>query len=107
VDSALHRKLYPKSWQWGTDTDFLAAILYVLQGANWQRVGGKGTRPKPVTRPVDTPVNKNKEPLTAAGLKQKQKAFNDELARRRAIKQEQRRVIKQDREQRRGGRMNG
>jgi len=105
----LHRKLYPKSWQWDThpELELLAAVLHSLQGANWQRGGGKGTRPKPVTRPVDTPVIKGKEPLTAAVLKTKKKAFNDELARRRAAKQEERRVIKQEREQRRGGLVNG
>jgi hypothetical protein len=81
--------------------------LLTLQGANWQRGGGKGARPKPITRPADTSVSKSKEPLTAAGLQKKRKAFDDELAKRRIAKQEQRRAVKQERERRRGGMVNG
>jgi hypothetical protein len=29
----------------------LAAVIDVLQGANWQRGGGKGPKPKPISRP--------------------------------------------------------
>jgi hypothetical protein len=98
ADSALYRSMYPKSWAWDMDTDLLSAILHTLQGANWQRGGGKGARPKPVQRPKDTPVRKDS--LTAAKLAEKRKVFDDELARRRAIKQEERRVKKQERARR-------
>lgn len=38
-----------------TDHEYLlAGILDLLAGANWQRGGGKGSRPKPVKRPGDT-----------------------------------------------------
>ena len=36
---------------WTADTHLLAAVLDALAGANWQRGGGKGGRPKPVRRP--------------------------------------------------------
>lgn len=36
---------------WGSTEHLLAGVFDVLQGANWQRSGGKGTRPKPLQRP--------------------------------------------------------
>lgn len=38
---------------WNVQTYLLAGILNALQGANWQRSGGKGTRPTPVQTPLD------------------------------------------------------
>lgn len=38
---------------WGDTEHLLAGIFDVLSGANWQRSGGKGPRPKPVKRPGD------------------------------------------------------
>lgn len=39
--------------RWSDTEHLLASILDVLAGANWQRGGGKGARPKPVKRPGD------------------------------------------------------
>lgn len=36
---------------WGSTEHLLAGMFDVLQGANWQRGGGKGTRPRPIERP--------------------------------------------------------
>lgn len=36
---------------WTLDTHLLASILHAVQGANWQRGGGKGKKPEPITRP--------------------------------------------------------
>ena len=36
---------------WKLEHHLLAGVLDALNAANWQRGGGKGTRPKPVTRP--------------------------------------------------------
>lgn len=36
---------------WSMNTHLLALIADVLAGANWQRGGGKGKRPKPIPRP--------------------------------------------------------
>ncbi len=36
---------------WGSTEHLLALAVDVLQGANWQRSGGKGQRPKPLPRP--------------------------------------------------------
>lgn len=49
--SAVTRYLYPESHGWGESEELLASILDVLQGANWQRSGGRGARPTPVKRP--------------------------------------------------------
>lgn len=38
---------------WDIDTHLLAGVLDALNGANWQRGGGKGAAPKPVPRPED------------------------------------------------------
>lgn len=58
------------------------AILFVLQGANWQRGGGKGAKPKRLKRPKDGPIEvKSSEELAA-----RKRAFDDELAQRRAAK---------------------
>lgn len=45
----LHRALDP-DWEWKNLQVFFASqALHTLQGANWQRGGGKGQRPKIVT----------------------------------------------------------
>ena len=49
--SAVARHLYPEVSGWGTSEELLASILDTLAGANWQRGGGKGQRPTPVSRP--------------------------------------------------------
>lgn len=36
---------------WSRTDQLLAAIVDVLNGANWQRGGGKGPKPKPLPRP--------------------------------------------------------
>lgn len=53
ADSALFRARHPDSWWWTPDHDFLSSILYTLQGANWQRAGGKGQTPSRIERPKD------------------------------------------------------
>jgi hypothetical protein len=39
--------------QWDMQSLLLRQILLTLQGANWQRSGGKGQRPKPIPLPDD------------------------------------------------------
>jgi hypothetical protein len=41
----------PQFRGWRIDTYLLAAVVDVLQAANYQRGGGKGARPDPVKRP--------------------------------------------------------
>jgi hypothetical protein len=36
---------------WRLEHHLMAMIIDLLAGANWQRGGGKGSRPKPVQRP--------------------------------------------------------
>lgn len=36
---------------WGLSEQLLAATLDTLRGANWQRSGGRGAKPKPIPRP--------------------------------------------------------
>ena len=37
--------------EWTLTDDLLGGVLHALLGANWQRGGGKGARPKPIQRP--------------------------------------------------------
>ncbi len=52
VDSALFRAMHPEDAVWGLKEQLLAVIADALHGANWQRSGGTGARPKPI-RPSD------------------------------------------------------
>lgn len=38
---------------WSPEAHLLAAAVDVLRAANWQRGGGKGSRPKPLDRPSE------------------------------------------------------
>lgn len=55
----MYRAINPRTWWWTPQVDFLAAILYSLQVANWQRGGGKGSKPKPVKRPTEVKAGRN------------------------------------------------
>lgn len=62
-------------------------ILHAVQGANWQRGGGKGNIPKRIERPNDRGETvTSREELVA-----KRQAHDAELARRRAVKQRRQR----------------
>lgn len=50
------RQVDPDGSAWSTAEHLLANIFDVLQGANWQRGGGKGRRPQRIPRPGDTPA---------------------------------------------------
>jgi hypothetical protein len=43
--------IYGETARWGPTEHLLASTLEALRGANWQRGGGKGSKPKPVQRP--------------------------------------------------------
>lgn len=45
------RRVLDETSPWGLPEQLLAAAVDALQAANWQRQGGKGTRPKPIPRP--------------------------------------------------------
>lgn len=49
--------------EWGVGEHLLAGIFDTLQGANYQRAGGKGPKPKPIPRPGEKSSDKQ---LTAA-----------------------------------------
>ena len=66
----MYRARKPQSWWVTPDLQILAGILYALEGANWQRGGGKGDKPRPMKFPED-----RKAPLKDS----------TELARRRAM----------------------
>jgi hypothetical protein len=79
ADSAYFRALHPKSWWWTPEIDFLSAILYTVQGANWQRSGGKGADPERITRPSDKP-----DAVTSSSdVVDRKQVLRDELARLR------------------------
>jgi hypothetical protein len=81
--SALFRAEHPKSWWWTPEADFLSAILFGIQLANWQRAGGKRSKPKPVQRPNDPPTNKY-GPKTGDELAARRKQLRDSKTRREA-----------------------
>ncbi len=43
-------------YHWGTLEELTATVVDVLQGANYQRGGGKGRAPQPIKRPYDKAV---------------------------------------------------
>ncbi len=45
------RTLRGDAADWGVAEALLARIAYTVAGANWQRSGGKGPRPKPIEIP--------------------------------------------------------
>ncbi|MFE9955832.1 hypothetical protein [Micromonospora sp. NPDC005299] len=51
VTSPLGVALNGDAARWGVTEHLLATAVDALLGANWQRGGGKGQRPKPVRRP--------------------------------------------------------
>jgi hypothetical protein len=53
TDSAYHAELAggPQFRDWNAATYLLANVQDLLQGANYQRAGGKGRKPKPAYRP--------------------------------------------------------
>ncbi|RKR92767.1 hypothetical protein BDK92_7247 [Micromonospora pisi] len=53
-DSALYRELAGDNADVDLGDHLLAHIGTLLAGANWQRGGGKGSRPKPVKVGADT-----------------------------------------------------
>lgn len=46
---------------WTQQTYLLAGIFNVLQGANWQRSGGKQQRPKPIDTPIQAAKARERE----------------------------------------------
>ncbi|MBO0596592.1 hypothetical protein I2485_06845 [Nesterenkonia sp. E16_7] len=51
--SALGRALGGEQADWGAAEYLLAGVLDALNSGNWQRGGGKGSKPKRVQRPGD------------------------------------------------------
>lgn len=49
--SPLGVALHGDAARWGVTEHLLASAVDALVGANWQRGGGKGQRPKPIQRP--------------------------------------------------------
>lgn len=51
TESRFYRVVTNGRTEWSTTEHLLAAAVDTLQNANWQRGGGKGSRPKPLERP--------------------------------------------------------
>ena len=54
--SAIARCELGESAFWTVDTHLLAGVLDALNGANFQRSGGRGKKPSPVPRPGEKPT---------------------------------------------------
>jgi hypothetical protein len=61
-ESALQRKLAGPSAAWSPEALLLRRIDLHLAGANWQRAGGKGQRPKPIELPGQRRTRQQKKP---------------------------------------------
>ncbi len=51
MDSPLGVALHGDAARWSPADHFMATAVALLAGANWQRGGGKGSKPKPIPRP--------------------------------------------------------
>ncbi len=68
VGSAVLRALDSEGRLQWTVTDYLlATVVDLLAGANWQRSGGKGSRPKPIPRPV-APLHDDDDDVEAIAI---------------------------------------
>ncbi len=76
--SALYRHEHPDDYWFGMPEQFQAAILHSIQSGNWQRGGGKGSRPEMFKPRKKADVIKESVPVDNV---------KDELARRRAAAQ--------------------
>jgi hypothetical protein len=63
--------------------DFYAAIMYALQAANWQRSGGQGSQPEPVSRPEEDHEKDAGPGFTVEQLEARKKAFREQMQRAR------------------------
>ena len=64
--SAYFRAKKPNSWWVTAELQIMAGVLNAVEGANWQRGGGKGTPPKPIKFPEDREIKvKDSEDLKA------------------------------------------
>lgn len=61
---------------WTTEAHMLAEIIDALHMGNWQRAGGKGSRPKPGKRPAELAAERDK-----AIRKQQQRNLDKRIAR--------------------------
>lgn len=70
--SRLAKKSAGPAGAWSTESHLLAHIVDVLAVANYQRGGGKGTRPKPISRPGSEPktTRTGKATLPQADIKE-------------------------------------
>lgn len=61
MSSPLGVALHGDAARWGVSEHLLATAVDALLGANWQRSGGKGAKPKPVRRPDPRAEKKRRE----------------------------------------------
>lgn len=78
-DSAFYRSRKPKSWWVTPQLQYLAAMQYVLEAANWQRGGGTGEKPEPPKFPEDRDIPK----WSNEDLSDKRLAAREHLRKRR------------------------
>lgn len=57
ADTALALERYGPAVVWSLTDHLLATAVDALHSANWQRGGGKGSRPKPIERPGAEPTS--------------------------------------------------
>lgn len=53
ADSAWYRARKPQTWWVTPELEMLAGVLHAVQSGNWQRGGGKGQQPQPVSFPKE------------------------------------------------------
>ena len=55
-ESAWFRSRKPNTWWVSPEIQMLSGILFALDGANWQRGGGQGAKPKPTKFPEEPKI---------------------------------------------------
>jgi len=81
--SALALDMHGESATWGVTDHLLATVIDLLNGANWQRGGGKGQKPAPFTRPKPKGDPSRIDPKVLADRLRKLKAKGDARRKRR------------------------
>ena len=84
-ESAYVREIGGETVEWSSTEHLLALVCDELAVANWQRSGGKGRYPKPLTRPGETQTT---VPAIRGDLKT--------IAELRAVEQERQRRLREE-----------
>ena len=82
-DAAIRMLRDPLSAFRTAESTLLSTVVDTLAGANWQRGGGKGPRPKPLMQRIQQEIDRQKQDAAAPASVAQMTAIREELAARR------------------------